>query len=97
MKYVLSAFRFFYGLFVGGLVVQQFYTWFLQSVFTQLPQINYWQAIGLSSFLYLFNQTRPSDLMCCKEHENEDLIKYYCFITPWIILGMGFVTHLIIK
>lgn len=98
MKEILiTSFRYLYGIFVGGLLVQQFYIWFLQPVFTNVPNINYWQAIGLSMFLYLFNQIKVYDIVVAKQYEKDDLVIYGSYILPWIVLGMGFITHLIIK
>ena len=92
-----TIFRYFYGIFTGGLLTYQFYFWFLFPVFAGLPNITYWQAIGLSSFLYLFNQIKAADLVAVKEHEDNDMVVYGSLILPWIVLGMGYITHLIIK
>jgi hypothetical protein len=91
-----SIFKYLYGIFVGGLTVYLFYAWFLLPVFTQLPELGYWQSIGISSFLYLFNQIKPIDVVFQNDHKDEDLVKYGGFIIPWIIMGLGFITHLVI-
>jgi hypothetical protein len=96
MKLITAIFRYLYVIFVGGLTVYLFYAWFLLPVFTQLPELNYWQAIGISSFLYLFNQLKAVDLITQKTHEKDDMVVYGTFLIPWIVIGLGFITHLII-
>ena len=90
-------FRYLYGIFTGGLIVWFYYSWFIHPVFTSLPSINYWRAIGLSSFLYLFNKIKPIDLDAAKKAREHNLVIYSSWAIPWVVLGMGFVTHLIIN
>lgn len=97
MKLLQITIQYLYGLFVGGLVVLKFYEWFAEPVFLTLPHITYFQAIGLSSFLYLFNQLKSTDFYEVKKKQEDDLVKYSKYILPWIILTTGFLTHLIIK
>ena len=92
-----TIFRYFYGIFTGGLLTYQFYFWFLFPVFAGLPNITYWQAVGLSSFLYLFNQTKAIELAKFKKYEDTDIVVYGSLIIPWVVLGLGLITHLIIR
>lgn len=78
-------------------MVYCFYDWFLKSVFISLPAISFPQAIGLSTFLYLFNKIRAIDLQAAKKDEEEDLVKYGAILIPWLVLGLGFIVHLIIN
>ena len=96
MKKLLKAvFDFLYGMILKGLIVKLFYGWFVLSVFTVLPKISYLQAIGLGVFLHLFNSIKPYELELHKTYEDSDNVKYGKYVIPLIILGLGYVTHLI--
>lgn len=84
------------GLVAGGLIVQNYYIWFLLPAFKQMPQISYLEAVGLSAFLYLFNRLQAVDLVLHKKYEEDNMVKYGSFLLPWIVLLFGFTTHLII-
>lgn len=90
-------FNYLYGIFTGGLLFLKFYEWFATPVFKGLPEISYYQAIGLSTFLYLFNQIKSVNLYNLSEKEADDNVKYGKYIIVWVALGLGFLTHLIIK
>lgn len=95
-KFIFGVFKYLHGIFVGGLLVFKYYFWFLLPVFGGLPQISYWQAIGLSAFLYLFQQVRAMDLGLQEDMNKKDVVKYGGFLIPWLVLGLGWLTHLMI-
>ena len=95
MKFIKVLLRGLHDLFVGGLMVYLFYGWFILPVFTQLPPINYWEAIGINSFLYLFNKIKPVDMVFHKQHEDHDLVKYG-WLVKWTTILFGFLVNLII-
>lgn len=97
MKLLKFLFTYLYGIFVGGLLVLKFYEWFAEPVFSTLPHITYFQAIGLSTFLYLFNQLKSIDLYKVEKKKEDTNVKIAKYIIPWVALALGFVTHLIIK
>lgn len=96
-KFLLPIFRFINSLIAGGIIVNCFYDWFLKSVFISLPAISFSQAIGLSTFLYLFNKIRSVDLLAAEKAEENDIVKYGGMLIPWLVLGLGFIVHLIIN
>jgi len=97
---LLQVFKFTYGVFTGGLLLLSFYNWFALPVFTELPTINFYQAIGLNSLLYLFNKPTVADLVIFEKYKSEkeenDVVKYGMYMLPWVILGLGYLVKLFI-
>lgn len=87
-----------YTSFSWGFVMFKFWYWFLLPVFTTLPKIDYWQAIGLILFLMLF-KTIQTKRAVKDEYLDDDKTSPYVssILIPWITLGIGFFLHLIIN
>lgn len=92
---LLGIFAFFtlYGAFSWGLILFKFWYWFLLPVFTTLPEIDYWQAVGLILFIGLFKNHQVNNT---KEEDDKNTVGL-SLLTPWIVLTMGFFIHLIIN
>ena len=71
-----------------GVVVYNFYNWFLLPVFTTLPIITFSSALGLGLFLDLF---RSSNKRIKEKHTI-----YLTVLNPWILLTIGYILKLII-
>jgi hypothetical protein len=82
--------------FLQGLVIDRFYYWFVLPVFTGLPAITFFQAIGLSFFITLFKEHSYKE-----DEEGETQEAKYRRIAVGllhmpILLLLGWITHLII-
>lgn len=97
-KFLFKLLQYTHGVFATGLVTLKYYSWFALPVFTALPQINYMQAIGLTSFLFLFQKPNIFDLeKVSKIDQEKPFIKYGGFMLPWVTLFFGFTVKLIIE
>lgn len=84
-------FLFIYGMFTYGIITLKFYNWFILPVFTTLPQIDFFQAIGISCFLALFKNHYNS-----QDKEFAELLGERIF-GPLLILFFGWIIMLIIS
>lgn len=92
---VIILLLFVYGILVGGLLVDRFYYWFILPVFTGLPLITFYQAIGLSFFITLFrNHTIEDDEKKTKEEKHKKMAQGLAYYP--VLLGLGWIVHLII-
>ncbi len=80
-----------YASFSWGFVLYKFYGWFLLPVFTDLPVVDYWQAVGLMFIVMLFKNT---DSGIRDEYKNEHH-HYYVFLAPWISFVFGWFIYTI--
>lgn len=78
------AFAIVYSSLSWGFVFYKFYSWFVLSVFTTLPEINFWAAVGLMFFVGLFHGNHIAP----KETDNSSAIGTL-FFGPWITLAIG--------
>jgi len=83
-----------YGGFSWGWVVYKFYYWFIFATFTGLPDINYWQAIGIGLFISLFKG--GSHQVIKKEYVDQSST-YVTWLGPWIVLFVGWMFKHIIS
>ena len=76
-----------------GFVLHKFYYWFLLPVFPELPQINFWQAVGLYFIVGLFHNHNSKSL----KEELYEKDKYSraaaLLFTPWLMLIIGWFIH----
>ena len=76
-----------FSVFTWGFVMLKFWNWFILPVFTTLPVINYYQAIGLFCFLALFKSNIPVN-------KNEtSSSSWMIFLTPIITFIVGWIIH----
>ena len=79
-----------YKSFSWGFVLYKFWYWFLLPVFTELPEINFYEAVGLMLFLSLFKNNKVT------ENENEKINWKQVFLLPWLTLLIGLLIHNVI-
>lgn len=88
-----------YSSFSWGFVLFKFWYWFLIPVFSTAPQIDYWQGVGLMFLIGLFKSHKAKvDIKDEFIKEEERLnVRVANFLSPWIVLLIGFIIHLIIN
>lgn len=88
-----------YGSFSWGFVLFKFWYWFLLPVFVGLPQIDYLSAVGIMLFIGLFKHhaTKVSIKDEFLKEEEKLNIRIVNFLSPWIVLAVGFFINLIIN
>jgi hypothetical protein len=83
-----------YNAWVYGYLTLKFYYWFLLPMFPQLPQINIYEAIGLTLFISLFHQSAATriDILDAVDGEKKDKVAAYvaAILRPWLMLGIGY-------
>jgi hypothetical protein len=82
----------FYSTFTWGLVLQKFYSWFIDPLFSYFPRIDYVQAMGMMLFISLFN---AGDYRPVKTDELEDYIIFKVF-APWTVLFSGWIVKIVL-
>ena len=83
-------------IFAWGFIVYKFIQWFINPVFENAPYVNYYQAIGLSMFISLFNLT--SSIRVKKEYVEDEKNQYITiFIYPWTALLIGYIAYSVIN
>lgn len=83
-----------YGALVWGLVMYKFWGWFVLPIFTNLPAIEFKQAVGLAVFIGLFHTVQSQVLK--KEYKDETQSIILPIIAPWVTLIIGWLVHIII-
>ncbi len=71
-----------------GYVCFKFWYWFLIPVFPVLPQIGFWEAVGLMFFISLFRSNSTSSIK--KEYKDETTQVTLGILSPWLLLLMGY-------
>lgn len=87
-----------YTSFSWGFVLFKFWYWFLLPVFTTIPQIDFYQAVGLMFIINLFN--RYSAKVSIKDEylkDNKGTVYTIAFIGPWLVLLVGYCIKLLIN
>ena len=79
-----------YDALVWGLAGYKFWYWFLLPVFTTLPQILFWQAVGLMFFISLFKSQGQT---IKKEYRDDSAQIGIALLLPWVTLLLGWVAH----
>ncbi len=82
-----------YGSMSWGYVLLKFWTWFMLPVFTTVPHITFWQAVGLMLVISMFKGTGTLDI---KDEYKEDKWHRiaYSLMGPWLTLACGWFLHL---
>lgn len=78
-----------YGTFSWGYVCFQFWHWFILPIFPALPNITFYQSVGLMFFISLFNIANTNSFNYNKttEQRNGELVGN--LVAPWITLFIG--------
>lgn len=95
---VLFAGLIIYTSFTWGFVLFKFWYWFLLPVFTTVPEISFWQALGLMFIINLFNRKSPT--VGIKDEylkDNKKTVWALVILMPWITLGVGYCIKLFIN
>jgi hypothetical protein len=80
-----------FGAFAWGYVFYSFWGWFVLPVFTTLPVVNIYQAIGLVMFLDLFkNMNLP---IIKEEYRDTTTQSTMTIIAPIIVFVVGWLVH----
>ena len=80
-----------YIAFAWGFILYEYYYWFLLPVFTTLPLITYYQAVGLACFINLFKNQHY--LQFKQEFRDDSLIGGMLFLTPFLVITFGYIVH----
>lgn len=91
-QFIKAALFLVYPILIWGFITKQYWQWFILPVFTTLPQITFYQAIGLSLFIGLFKTLSYENVG--KEITNK--MYMYAIFTPLLILFCGWIVSLII-
>ena len=84
------------NIFAWGFIVYKFIQWFINPVFENVPSVTYYQAIGLSMFISLFNVASPRKVK--KEYLEDEKTQYsYIFLYPWTALLIGYIAYSVIN
>ena len=83
-----------YDALAWGLVCYKFWYWFVLPVFPTLPQIVFWQAVGLMFFIALFKNTAHQIVK--KEYCDSTAQIITTFIIPWVALATGYFTYALV-
>ena len=80
-----------FGAFAWGYIFYSFWGWFVLPVFTTLPVVNIYQAIGLVMFLDLFkNMNMP---VMKEEYRDSTTQSVMTIIAPFVVFIVGWLVH----
>lgn len=81
-----------------GCVLLLFWGWFVLPVFPTLPDITIYQAVGLYMFISLFknHSTTSYNKKFNEKYKDTKTTWVLTFIFPWVVLLIGYITHLFI-
>lgn len=88
----LTGLIFIYSALSWGLVFFKFYGWFVLPVYTSLPDVNYWQSVGLIFFVGLFCRYHGEGLK--NEYKDFSALVMTGVLTPWWSLFLGYMAYL---
>lgn len=86
-----------YSTLVSGMIIYNFWYWFVVPVFNTLPAITFYQALGLAFVIGLFKNhfTTAKQSIGGKKIETEP--DYSFLFIPWFTLFFGYLVHLYIN
>ena len=76
-----------------GLVLYNFWSWFVLPVFVTLPALTFIQALGLMFIITLFKNHITQTIK--KEYKDESITMSLMFLSPWITLFFGWLAYII--
>lgn len=85
-----------YSSFAWGFVCMKFYYWFILPVFTDLPRIDFYQAVGLFIFFGLFRITTHQKKYIDGKEITEKTDWIMGVVAPWVVLGAAYFIKVII-
>ena len=85
-----------YGAFAYGVVMYNFWYWFITPVFSSAPIISVSQAIGLNMFTSIIT-IGISKKQSKKEEGDKWTTLGTALFTPWFLLELGYFVHLLIS
>lgn len=88
---VLIAAALLYGSLAWGFVMYKFWYWFLLPVFPALPQIKFWQAVGLFIFINLFQISTGQPIK--EEYKDNTAGAAAAILNPWVLLLIGWIIY----
>lgn len=78
-----------YASFAWGVVLFYFWGWFVLPVFTTLPMLNLYEAIGLTLVIGLFHYKNYTIIK--PEYSNTSY--WMMFLGPWVVLAAGWLVN----
>lgn len=83
-----------YSSFTWGFVLYKFYYWFLLPVFTTLPQITFWQAVGVMIFIGLFKDHSTKKQTLGGTELKTEPQWASIIVAPWLVLSLAWIVKL---
>jgi hypothetical protein len=90
---VLLLFFLVYGAISWGFVTYKFWYWFILPVFPTLPEIEFWQAVGLMFFISLFKGSGATNDNKTNKEKNTYLGT--TIILPWLLLLLAYIVNIV--
>lgn len=93
---VAIPFMFLYSSFAWGFVCMKSWNWFIQPVFTMLPTLTYFPAVGLMTFIggVIWRHNTVDKIK--PEFRESTATDVTSIIMPWIVLFISWLVHLVI-
>lgn len=95
MKFLLFMLLLVYSILFGGLLVENFWGWFIVPVFTTLPVLTFSQSVGISTFISMCNSLGMMGVTNKEEEEGERILSMITL--PPLLLGIGYLIYLFIN
>lgn len=93
----LVPFAFLYSSFAWGFVCMKTWNWFVQPIFTTLPVLAYFQAVGLMTFVGLVIwHHQPTKTIKSEYAEPTNFTVASGILTPWMALLTAWFVHLVL-
>lgn len=88
-----------YSVYMRGWVILDYWNWFLLPVFPDMKIITFIEAIWLSSFVILFHGFKLDHYNKTfeKKYIDDNSKWIYMFITPLVLIGIGWLIHVFVK
>jgi hypothetical protein len=77
-----------YNVLSWGYVCYKFWSWYVTPVFTDLPIVEFWQAVGLMFFISLFKNHSSISIKSEFQDKSSSITSF--IINPWILLVIGY-------
>lgn len=91
---LLIAIALVYGVFAWGIVMYEFWYWFVLPVFPTLPHVTIVQCVGLMLFIGLFHTNIPQVIK--KEYKDESMHNWMTVLAPPVALLVGWLIHIFV-